>query len=186
MSFVVQLLTGLSSASSLFLTAAGLTVIFGVTRVVNFSHGSHVQHRERFDAAAQRLGHAVEARREAADFIVTLDRQPHREIAAGNAESSALNRLLVVVENYPQLKSMESFTSLMDEIAGTENRIAVARGRYNDGVRIFNTSVRSFPMNVLAGFFKFSEAPGYPVPEAAKAAPKVDFSSLKPGAGATK
>ena len=109
-----------------------------------------------------------------------------QSIQAAQGMDGAIGRLLVVVENYPQLKSMESFTSLMDEIAGTENRIAVARGRYNDGVRIFNTSVRSFPMNVLAGFFKFSEAPGYPVPEAAKAAPKVDFSSLKPGAGATK
>lgn len=108
-------------------------------------------------------------------------------ISAAQGMDGAIGRLLVVIENYPQLRSMESFASLMDEIAGTENRIAVARGRYNDGVRIFNTSVRSFPMNLLAGAFKFTEAPGYPVPESAKAAPKVDFSSLKPdAAGSTK
>ena len=106
-------------------------------------------------------------------------------IAAAQGMDNAIGRLLVVVENYPQLKSMESFTQLMDEVAGTENRIATERMRYNDSVKEFNVSVRSFPMNLFANMFNFKEAQNYPVPEAAKAVPKVDFSGLKPGAGAT-
>ncbi len=103
---------------------------------------------------------------------------PEQSIQAAQGMDGAIGRLLVVIENYPQLKSMESFTQLMDEIAGTENRIAVARGRYNDAVKDFNIAVRSFPMNLFAGMFGFKEAPGYPVPESAKAAPKVDFSGI--------
>ena len=106
---------------------------------------------------------------------------PEQGIAAARGMDSAIGRLLVVVENYPQLKSMETFTQLMDEIAGTENRIAVERGRYNDSVKDFNIAVRSFPMNLLANMFNFKEATMYPVPETEKATPKVDFSGIKPG-----
>jgi LemA protein len=109
---------------------------------------------------------------------------PEQGIQAAQGMDSAIGRLLVVVENYPQLRSMESFTQLMDEIAGTENRIAVERGRYNDTVRAYNVSVRSFPMNLYAGMFGFKEAPMYAVPEPDKATPKVDFSGLKPGSEA--
>jgi LemA protein len=107
---------------------------------------------------------------------------PEQGIAAAQGMDGAIGRLLVVVENYPQLKSMESFTQLMDEIAGTENRIATERGRYNDSVKDYNVSVRSFPMNLFAGMFNFKEAPMYPVPETEKGTPKVDFSGLKPEA----
>ena len=103
------------------------------------------------------------------------------KIAAAQGMDGALSRLLVVVENYPQLRSMESFTSLMDEVSGTENRISVARGRYNEGVKEYNVAVRSFPMNLLAGAFQFTPAEGYPVPESSKAVPKVDFGSLRGG-----
>jgi LemA protein len=106
---------------------------------------------------------------------------PEKGIAAAQGMDGAIGRLLVVVENYPQLKSMESFTQLMDEIAGTENRIAVERMRYNDVVKTYNVAVRSFPMNLFAGMFNFKEATMYPVPEAAKVVPKVDFSGIKPG-----
>jgi len=106
---------------------------------------------------------------------------PSQSIAAGQAMDSAIGRLLVVVENYPQLKSMETFTQLMDEVAGTENRIAVERGRYNDAVRDYNVAVRSFPVNLFAGSFNFREAPMYPVPSTEKATPKVDFTGIKPG-----
>ena len=108
-------------------------------------------------------------------------RTPEQGIAAAQGMDGAIGRLLVVVENYPQLKSMETFTQLMDEVAGTENRIAVERGRYNDAVRDFNVAVRSFPMNLFAGMFGFKEATMYPVPETEKATPKVDFSGIKPG-----
>ena len=108
-------------------------------------------------------------------------RTPEAGIAAAQGMDSAIGRLLVVVENYPQLRSMESFTQLMDEVAGTENRIATERGRYNDTVKDYNVAVRSFPMNLFASMFNFKEAPSYPVPEASKAVPKVDFSGLQPG-----
>ena len=105
---------------------------------------------------------------------------PAAGIAAAQGMDGAIGRLLVVIENYPQLKSMESFTQLMDEIAGTENRIATERMRYNDVVKDYNVAVRSFPMNLFANAFNFKESPNYPVPEAAKSVPKVDFSGLKP------
>jgi LemA protein len=99
-----------------------------------------------------------------------------QKIQAANEQSSALARLLVVVENYPQLKSSETFARLMDELAGTENRIAVERMRYNERVQQYNTSRRQFPANITASVFGFDEYPLYQVPESAKVAPKVDFS----------
>ena len=70
---------------------------------------------------------------------------------AANEQTTALSRLLVIVENYPNLKSNDSFNRLMDELAGTENRIAVERMRYNEKVQAYNTSRRQFPANVTAG-----------------------------------
>ncbi len=110
-------------------------------------------------------------------------RTPEQGIAAAQGMDGAIGRLLVVVENYPQLRSMESFLQLMDEISGTENRIATERMRYNDSVKSYNVSVRSFPMNLFANMFNFKEAPNYPVPETSKVVPKVDFSGIKPGGG---
>jgi LemA protein len=106
-------------------------------------------------------------------------RTPEAGIEAGRAMDSALSRLLVVVENYPQLKSNEAFLQLMDEIAGTENRLAVERQRYNEQVQTYNVLVKRFPMNLFAGMFGYKEAPYYQVPEAAKQAPKVDMSGLR-------
>ena len=103
-------------------------------------------------------------------------KSPEETIAAANAQSSALGRLLAVVENYPQLKANEQFNRLMDELAGTENRIAVERMRYNDKVREYNTSTRQFPANVTAKVFGFKQYPFYEVPEEAKQVPKVDFN----------
>ena len=108
-------------------------------------------------------------------------RTPEQGIAAAQGMDGAIGRLLVVIENYPQLHSMATFQQLMDEIAGTENRIAVERGRYNDSVKDYNVGVRSFPMNQFAGMFNFKEATSYPVPDAAKVTPKVDFTGIKPG-----
>ena len=98
-------------------------------------------------------------------------------IKAANEQSSALNRLLVVVENYPQLKSNENFARLMDELSGTENRIAVARGRYNSAIQNYNTLRRRFPSNVTAKIFGFQEYPYFNAPPAAQTAPKVDFGT---------
>jgi LemA protein len=103
-------------------------------------------------------------------------RTPEETMAAANEQSSALARLLVVVENYPQLKANEQFNRLMDELAGTENRIAVERMRYNERVQQYNTLRRRFPSNLTAALFGFKEHPFFQAPAEAKQVPKVDFS----------
>lgn len=103
-------------------------------------------------------------------------RTPSDAIEAANEQSAALARLLVIVENYPQLKSNETFQRLMDQLEGTENRITVARNRYNEAARNYNTLRRSFPSNVTAKVFSFQEYPYFEAPADAQKAPKVDFS----------
>src|SRR5213082_2694304 len=108
-------------------------------------------------------------------------KSPEETIAAANQQTSALGRLLAVVENYPQLKANEQFNRLMDELAGTENRLAVERMRYNEKVQAYNTSRRQFPANITAGIFGFKgDYKLFEAPESAKVAPKVDFSRPKP------
>jgi LemA protein len=97
------------------------------------------------------------------------------KIAANNSLSAALSRLLVVVERYPELKANTNFIRLQDELAGTENRIAVERRRYNESVRAFNTAIRRFPTNIIAGIFGFEKAAFFDVPEERQEAPKVSF-----------
>lgn len=99
------------------------------------------------------------------------------KIDAANQMTSALSRLLVVVEQYPQLKADQSFARLMDELAGTENRLAVERKRYNDKVLEYNQMRRRFPSNTIAGIFAFVEAPYFKAVETAKETPKVDFGA---------
>jgi len=103
-------------------------------------------------------------------------RTPSETIDAANEQSSALERLLLVVENYPQLKSNENFMRLMDELSGTENRIAVARGRYNEKVQAYNALRRRFPANITAKIFGFDEWKYFEAPTSAREVPKVDFS----------
>ena len=102
-------------------------------------------------------------------------RTPQETIQAANEQSSALARLLVVMENYPQLRSNETFNRLMDELAGTENCIAVERMRYNERVQEYNTARRQFPSNITASMFGFSEYPLFDAPPGAEVVPKVDF-----------
>jgi LemA protein len=102
-------------------------------------------------------------------------RTPQETIQAANEQSSALARLLVVVENYPQLRSNEQFARLMDELSGTENRIAVERMRYNERVQEYNTSRRQFPSNITASIFGFNEYPLFNAPPDAERVPRVDF-----------
>ena len=89
--------------------------------------------------------------------------------------SSALNRLLMVVENYPELKANENFLDLQAQLEGTENRIAEARRAFNETAKDYNTSIRRFPANLLAGVFGFSAKGYFEADEAAKTAPKVEF-----------
>jgi len=105
-------------------------------------------------------------------------------IAAGRAMSSALSRLLVVVENYPQLKSNEAFLNLMDNLSGTENRLATERMRYNSQVESHNVLVKRFPTRLFASAFNFKEAPYFEIDESAREVPQVDFGGLKNDGGA--
>lgn len=89
----------------------------------------------------------------------------------------ALSRLMVVAEQYPQLKATENFRTLQDQLEGTENRIAVAREDYTKAVATYNKSVRSFPKNVLAGMFGFETLPQFTAPAEEQVVPKVDFGT---------
>jgi LemA protein len=102
-------------------------------------------------------------------------RGPEQAAAADRQLDTALSRLLVVVENYPQLKANENFTRLQDELAGTENRIATERKRYNDAVRDYNAAIRRFPTNLAAGTFGFSAKQYFQAAEGAEKVPQVKF-----------
>jgi len=89
--------------------------------------------------------------------------------------SSALSRLMVVVENYPNLKTNEGFRNIQTQLEGTENRIAVARNDFNNSINSYNTKVRSFPMNIFSGMFGFKVKEGFKAEEGANKAPEVKF-----------
>lgn len=89
--------------------------------------------------------------------------------------STSLNALMLVVENYPDLKSSQNFIQLSDELAGTENRIAVARKDYNDAVKLLNTSIKKFPNNILAGMFGIEQAEYFQASEGSAEVPSVSF-----------
>jgi LemA protein len=105
-------------------------------------------------------------------------RSPSDKIAANNQLDGALGRLLAIAENYPQLKSNENFLRLQDELAGTENRIAVARKRYNEGLQDYNTYVQQFPASVFAGWAGFKSNDAYfKAAEGSREVPKVNFGT---------
>jgi LemA protein len=108
---------------------------------------------------------------------------PSAKIAANNQLDGAIGRLLVLVENYPQLKSNENFMRLQDELAGTENRIAVERKRYNDALQDYNTYIQQFPSNIFAGWAGFKPNDAYfKAAEGSREAPKVNFGTPAPQA----
>ncbi len=95
--------------------------------------------------------------------------------SANDELTNSLNALMVVVENYPDLKSSQNYIQLSDELAGTENRIAVSRKDYNDAVKNFNTSIKRFPNNILAGMFGFEQETYFEASESSKEVPSVSF-----------
>ena len=99
----------------------------------------------------------------------------NEKMQANNQLSSALSRLMVVVERYPELKANTNFIRLQDELAGTENRIAVERRRFNETVKVYNIKIRSFPTNIIAGMFGFEKATFFEVPKERQEAPQVKF-----------
>lgn len=125
-----------------------------------------------FAAQEQTVFHDIAAARSALMGAQT----PADKIAANRQLDGALSRLLVIVENYPQLKSNENFLRLQDELAGTENRIAVERKRYNDAIQDYNTYIELFPNNMYAGWAGFERNNAYfAAPEASREAPKIQF-----------
>lgn len=105
-----------------------------------------------------------------------LDADDADEMAEANSElTTALNNLLVIVENYPDLKANTNFIQLQDELAGTENRIAVARKDYNDAVKSYNKTIKSFPKNILAQMFDFDEKEYFEAKDSSSDVPEVSF-----------
>ena len=104
-------------------------------------------------------------------------RTPEEQAVANDTLNGALSRLLVVVENYPNLKADANFRQLMDELAGTENRLAVAREDYNNEVQSFNKNVKRFPGNLIAGMFGFEQKEYFKAAAGSEKAPSIDFSN---------
>ena len=125
------------------------------------------------------LTKVVEARAKATQ--IKVDANNPDDIAkfqqAQSEVSSSLSRLLAVAENYPQLKATENFKDLQSQLEGTENRITVARNDFNDAARSYNTKIKSFPANLLAGMFGFKEWPYFEADADAKKAPSVNFGT---------
>jgi LemA protein len=180
------------------LGALGLVVVLGVVAAVGFYNGLitkttnidgqwaqvETQYQRRFDLIPNLVntvkglfeqeqkvfGEIAEARTRYAG-AETVD----EKAAAASELEGALARLLVIVESYPEIKSDAAVVSLMDELAGTENRISVERRRFNDLVKDYNTTIKRFPGNMIAPMFGFSEREFFQAAEGAEAAPAVEF-----------
>jgi LemA protein len=190
------LITALIGVAIVVILGIGIVAIYGVS-----SYNSFVSAEENVDNKFSQVDNQLKRRsdlipnlvetvkgyarheQEAIDSVTQARAQlagaktPEAKADADQQLSGALNRLLVVVEKYPDLKANENFRSLMDSLEGTENRLAVARKDYNDEVAQYNKSVKRFPKNMLARTFGFDEKPYFEVTNEEKEAPKVDFGS---------
>lgn len=121
----------------------------------------------------------IEARSKATQISVDPTKISPEQLAeyqaAQNGVSSALSRLLAVVENYPDLKANQNFLELQSQLEGTENRIKVERDRFNDTVKNYNTFIKTFPKNIFAGMFGFAEKGYFKAVEGSETVPKVEF-----------
>jgi LemA protein len=141
-----------------------------------------VQEQEVFGKIAEARSKLINAQNQAPQGEGN-DKSPEQKqavIDAANSFGGTIGRLLVLQEQYPNLKSNENFLKLQDEVAGTENRIATARKDYNDAAQEYNTTRARFPTVVSAKLFGFGEEPYYKADEAAKQVPKLDSNSLRP------
>jgi LemA protein len=135
-----------------------------IPNVINTVKGITKQEKDVFGMLAEARTHYAGS--------TTIDQKAK---AAGEVESS-LARLLVIAENYPDLKSSQSFRDLTVELEGTENRISVERMKYNDLVKVLNTKIKTFPNSIIASIFKVTERSYFEVADVAKQVPKVDFT----------
>jgi len=147
-----------------------------IPNLVETVKGYAAHERETLEAVINARANATKTQVNANDMTPA---QMQQMMAAQNSLSSALSRLMVVVEQYPNLKANENFLKLQDELAGTENRIAVERKRFNDATRKYNGTLRSFPTVLIAGIFGFNQRPYFEAPTEAQQAPKVDFGARK-------
>lgn len=131
------------------------------------------------DFEQETLTAVVEARAKATSTTINADNLNEQSLAqfqqAQDGLSSALSRLMVVVEKYPDLKANQSFLQLQAQLEGTENRIAVERRNFNTTVGAYNKNIRTFPTNLYAGFFGFEEEPYFEAVEGSEKAPEVNF-----------
>ena len=146
-----------------------------IPNLVETVKGYAAHERETLEAVIQARANATRPEINAGDILQNPQMFQQFEQAQGQL-GAALGRLLVVVERYPDLKANVNFIRLQDELAGTENRIAVERRRFNETVQSFNQQVRVFPTNLLAGMFGFQSRQYFQASPAAQEAPKVDFS----------
>ena len=182
----------------LILGALGLVVVLGVVSVVGFYNGLvgksqaidnqwaqvETQYQRRLDLIPNLVntvrglftqeqtvfGEIAEARTRYAGAMTV-----NEKAEAASTLEGALGRLLVIVENYPEIKSDAAVVGLMDELSGTENRVAVERRRFNDLVKDYNTTIKRFPGNLMAPMFGFSERAYFEAVEGAEEAPTVEF-----------
>ena len=128
---------------------------------------------------SQTLENVVAARSKATQMTLDSENLTSESLAkyqkAQGELGAALGRLLMIQENYPDLKANENFRDLQSQLEGTENRITVERQRFNDAARAYNTMIREFPKNIFAGMFGFEKKPYFEAEESAKTAPKVEF-----------
>lgn len=127
----------------------------------------------------QTLEGVISARSKATQITMDPENLTQEELAkyqkAQGELGAALGKLLAITENYPDLKANENFLALQSQLEGTENRIAVERNKYNESARNYNTTIRQFPKNIVAGMFGFEKKPYFEAQEGAEVAPKVEF-----------
>ncbi|HEX3035430.1 MAG TPA: LemA family protein [Thermodesulfobacteriota bacterium] len=144
-----------------------------IPNLVETVKGYAAQERETFIAVTEARSKVGQINISADDLE---DAEKFRQFQQAQSElGSALSRLLVVAENYPQLKSNENFLQLQSQLEGTENRIAVERRRFNEAAQAYNTTLRKFPENVVAGFFGFEKRPYFEAQAESQTAPRVRF-----------